>query len=39
MIVRHIHYQRNGFGHKKGDIKESFYLVPNNARKFYVFMN
>ena len=32
-------YQRNGFGHKKGDIKESFYLVPDNAHKFYVFMN
>ena len=33
------YYQRNGFGHKKGDIKESFYLVPDNAHKFYVFMN
>ena len=32
------YYQRNGFGHKKGDIKESFYLVPDNAHKFYVFM-
>ena len=30
------YYRRDGFGHKKGDVKESFYLVPDNAKKFYV---
>lgn len=32
------YYRRNSFGHKKGDVKESFYIVPKDAHKYYVLM-